>query len=42
MKKDCVELGCQFDSELETNTSLLGLKKKFDWFLILLNHRKEV
>ena len=26
MKKDCVELGCQFDSVLETNTSLLGLK----------------
>ena len=25
MKKDCVELGCQFESVLETNTSLLGL-----------------
>ena len=25
MKKDCIELGCQFDSVLETNTSLLGL-----------------
>ena len=26
MKKDCNELGCQFDSVLETNTSLLGMK----------------
>ena len=36
MKKDCVELGCQFDSVLETNTSLLGLKY-FYFCIIKLN-----
>ena len=40
MKKDCVELGCQFDSELETNTSLLGFKKKFRLVSNLIKSQK--